>query len=70
VDMADLSILFQGTNGPTAGPARWLRRAARARRIAMMLSRTDAAVAEAYATECEAVAMRLIEQQGALIAAQ
>jgi hypothetical protein len=36
----------------------------------MMLSRTDAAVAEAYATECEAVAMRLIEQQGALIAAQ
>jgi hypothetical protein len=68
--MADLAILFQSTGEPTAAPDRWLRRAARARRIAMMLSGNDAAVAEAYATECEAVAMRLIEQQGALIAAQ
>jgi hypothetical protein len=68
--MGDLAILFQGASEPTAVPDRWLRRAARARSIAMMLSRNDAAVAEAYASECEAVAMRLIEQQGALIAAQ
>lgn len=68
--MGDLAILFQGTSEPTATPDRWLRRAARARSIAMMLSRKDADVAEAYATECEAAAMRLIEQQGTLIAAQ
>jgi hypothetical protein len=34
-----------------------------------MLSRTDAEVAEAYASECEAEAKRILEAQRALVAA-
>jgi hypothetical protein len=48
---------------------RWLGRATRAREIALMLSRADAAVVEAYAAECEAQAARLVEEHGLSIAA-
>jgi hypothetical protein len=39
------------------GPRTWYARAAQARRIALMLAPTDAAILEAFARECEAKAM-------------
>jgi hypothetical protein len=48
---------------------RWLDRASRARDIAMMLSKADAKIVEAYAAECEAKANWLIEAQKLPIAA-
>ena len=47
----------------------WLLRAARARRIAMNLSKTDAEIALAHAVECEAEAMRASERNRQPIAA-
>ncbi len=47
----------------------WLARAARARHIATMLSKADAAIALAHAAECEAEAMRLLDQKQPQIAA-
>ena len=44
-------------------------RAARAREIAMMLSKRDADLLEAYAVECDAHAMRLMDERGVQIAA-
>lgn len=67
--MSDLSILFQRARRPITASERWLGRAARARAIAMMLSKADAKVAEAYAADCEAEAKRLIDDQGSWIAA-
>jgi hypothetical protein len=67
--MSELAILFQRARRPIAASERWLGRAARARAIAMMLSRADAKVAEAYAAECEAEAKRLSEAHGTPIAA-
>jgi hypothetical protein len=67
--MSDLVSLFQRARRPITAPERWLGRAARARQIAMMLTKTDANVVEAYATECEAEARRLLESQSASVAA-
>ncbi len=67
--MGDLAILFQRVRRPITASERWLGRAARARGIAMMLSRADAMVVEAYAAECEAEAKRVIEARGVPIAA-
>jgi hypothetical protein len=55
--MRDLAILLRQAMLPAH--ERLLGRAARARRIALMLSPADAAVAEAYARDCEAEAQRL-----------
>ena len=53
-------------NGPSdpalAYATRWALRAERARRLAIMLSRKDAAAVEAYARECEARAHDAIER--------
>jgi hypothetical protein len=50
-------------NSPSVSPMReselWRARAARARRVAAMLSRPDAEIALAHAVECEAEAERL-----------
>jgi hypothetical protein len=67
--MNDLAILCQRSRKSVAPRERWLGRAARARAIAMMLSKADANVVEAYAAECEATAERLIEEQRLPIAA-
>jgi hypothetical protein len=67
--MSELAILFQRARRPIAASERWLDRAARARAIAMMLSKADAKVAEAYAAECEAEAKRLSEAHGTPLAA-
>jgi len=69
VAMGDLANLFQRARKPITASERWLGRAARARGIAMMLSKADAMVVEAYAAECEAEAKRVIEAQRAPIAA-
>jgi hypothetical protein len=47
----------------------WRARAARARRIAAMLSQADAEIALAHAAECEAEAARLIEPHRRPVAA-
>jgi hypothetical protein len=67
--MSDLSILFQRVRRPIPASERWLGRAARARALAMMLSKADAKVAEAYAAECEAEAKRLSEAYRTPVAA-
>jgi hypothetical protein len=67
--MSDLAILFQRARRPIAASERWLGRAARARALAILLSKADAEVAEAYASECEAEAKRLSEAPGTPIAA-
>ncbi len=69
VVMGDLAILFQRGRKPMTACELWLARAARARGIAMMLSRADAMVVEAYAAECEAEARRAIEAQRVAVAA-
>jgi hypothetical protein len=61
--MSDLAILYQRLRKPITPSERWLGRAVRARGIAMMLSRADAKVVEAYAAECEAKAKRLEENE-------
>jgi hypothetical protein len=67
--MGDLAILLQRGREPITASEQWLSRAARARVIAMMLSRAaDANVVETYAAECEAEAKRLTEEQRLLIA--
>ena len=48
---------------PSASYRTWLARAERARRIAATLSADDAKIVEAYARECEAQAVRLIERR-------
>lgn len=48
---------------PITASERWLGRAARARVIAMMLSRADANMVETYAAECEAEAKCLSEER-------
>jgi hypothetical protein len=63
--MIDHAILFQHFKKPM----QWLGRAARAREIALMLSNADAKLVEAYAAECEAEAILLIEEQRMRIAA-
>src|SRR5271154_2610945 len=67
--MSELAILYRRLRRPITPCESWLGRAARARGIAMMLSKADAAVVEAYAAECEAEAKRLIEEQSVPIAA-
>ena len=67
--MSDLAILFQRERRPIAAYERWLGRAARARALAILLSKADAKLAEAYAAECEAEADRLSEASGTRIAA-
>jgi len=47
----------------------WLARAARARHIAMTLSKPDAEIALAHAAECEAEAARLLAARRPKIAA-
>lgn len=47
----------------------WLDRAARARRIGMMLSHADASILEAFAQECEAQAAALLAPPAPPIAA-
>jgi hypothetical protein len=42
---------------------RWLARAEQARRIARILSSTDAEIAEAYAIECEVQALRQVSER-------
>jgi hypothetical protein len=63
--MIDHAILYHRFKQPM----QWLSRAARAREIALMLSKADAKVVEAYAAECEAKAILLIEEQRVQIAA-
>ena len=62
--MDDLAILPRRTTKPVDPIDRLLSRAVRARGIAVMLSKKDADLLEAYAMECEADAQRLMEQQG------
>ncbi len=67
--MGEPAILSHRLEKPTTPYQRLLDRAARAREIALMLSKADAKVVEAYATECEAEAILLIEEQRVRIAA-
>jgi hypothetical protein len=54
---------------PESAPELWLARAEQARRIALMLSPTHAAVLVAYASECEAAALAHMDAHEAPIAA-
>lgn len=61
-DVGRRAILMAVQDSPVAAYQGWLDRAERSRRIAGFLSGRDAAVAEAYARECEAEAKRVIER--------
>jgi hypothetical protein len=50
-------------NSLNDAPQAWMRRAERARGIAVMLCKKDAEAIEAYAKECEAKAMQIIERR-------
>jgi hypothetical protein len=67
--MAEEVILMGASTSRTDVPQAWAMRAERARRIATMLSRKDADAIEAYARECEAKAMQMIERQAPALAA-
>ncbi len=67
--MALLTIRNSPPVSPISESDRWRARAARARRIAAMLSRADAEIALAHAAECEAQAARLIEARCPPVAA-
>jgi hypothetical protein len=67
--MGDVAILFQPASKPISVAEVWLARAARMRRIAMMLAVKDAQVLKGYAAECEAEAQRMMENPGLKIAA-
>jgi len=58
--MSSRSILSCADRGPDGPAWRWLARAEQARRVARLLSPGDAAIAEAYAIECEVNALRLV----------
>ncbi len=60
--MNDLTILYNRMRKPITASERWLDRAVRARKIAMMHSNSDAKLVEAYAVECDAKG-KLIEEQ-------
>jgi hypothetical protein len=65
--MGQTAILFpQGTRQD--GVRAWLARAEQARRIALMLAPTDAAVLESFARECEAKAAPSAPQRRAIAA--
>ena len=61
IHMALAAIRISGTQAPIREAELWRRRAERARRIALMLSRADAEIALAHAAECEVKAARLAE---------
>ena len=63
------TIRYSPPVSPIPESDRWRARAARARRIAAMLSRADAEIALAHAAECEAQAARLIEPHRPPVAA-
>lgn len=67
--MREEVIPMLASNGPPdtalTSATRWALRAERARRLAIMLSRKDAAAVEAYARECEARARDAIERPSA-----
>ena len=67
--MGDVAILFQPARKPTSVSEAWLERAARMRRIALMLPVRDAQVLKAYAAECETEAQRIMEAPRPKIAA-
>jgi hypothetical protein len=67
--MGDVAILFQPASRPISAAEVWLERAARMRRIALMMAVKDAQVLKAYAAECEAEAQRVIETPRQRIAA-
>jgi hypothetical protein len=67
--MSNVAILFQPARKSSSAAEVWLGRAARMRRIAMILPVKDAQVLKAYATECEAEAQRMIANAGRKIAA-
>jgi hypothetical protein len=50
-------------SGLNDAPQVWMRRAERARGIAVMLGRKDAEAIEAYARECETLAKQAIERR-------
>ena len=66
--MAQAAILSYVKN-PVGAAQLLLARATQARRIALTLSKSDSAIAEAYAAECEAEARRLLGWQTPPIAA-
>jgi hypothetical protein len=63
------AILHRRVAKPVDAIDRLIGRAARAREIAIMLSKRDADLLEAYAVECEAHAMRLMDERGVQMAA-
>lgn len=54
--MGQTAILFPAVAKQPEGAKAWYERADRARRIALMLAPSDAAILEAFARECEAKA--------------
>jgi len=61
--MGHSAILFSPAINPVGAAQLLLARAAQARRIALALSKSDAAIAETYAQECEREARRLLTRQ-------
>lgn len=58
--MSSVPILPLVAAAVTEPAERWLARAEQARRIARLLSPSDAGIAEAYAIECEVQALRCV----------
>jgi hypothetical protein len=67
--MSDVAILFDAMSKPSSAPEAWLARAARIRRIAMLLPVKDAQVLKTYAAECEAEAQHMIGARSLKVAA-
>jgi hypothetical protein len=67
--MSHSAILFSHAKNPVVAAQGLLARAAQARRVALALSQADAAIAEAYAQECEVEARRLLARKTPPIAA-
>jgi hypothetical protein len=61
-DRVSAEAILMLTNSLNDAPQAWMRRAERARGIAVMLGRKDAEAIEAYARECETRARQVIER--------
>jgi hypothetical protein len=67
--MGQSAIPFSHAMNPVGAAQFLLARAAQARRVAIALSKADAAIAEAYAQECETEARRLLTRSTSPMAA-
>jgi hypothetical protein len=68
VGMGQTTILFPQSVKQPDGARAWFARADQARRIALMMAPSDAAILEAYARECEAKASPPVQRRGRIAA--